>query len=1230
MAECMMLQTFKSTCSYCGVGCGIEIVKQPDGRMELHGDASHPASRGLLCSKGRSLLHTVNARTARLHHPMMRACRSAPRERVAWDAAIGRVAGEFRRIIDQHGPDAVAFYVSGQCLTEEYYLANKIAKGFLGTNNIDTNSRLCMSSAVCGYKATLGADAPPVCYDDIDHCDTFLIAGANPAWCHPVLFRRIEARKAADPGVKVILIDPRRTASAQIADLHLQLRPGTDVALFLGIARELAHTGQIARHFLAEHTEGAAEFLASAEAYTLSRTAVICGVREEEIALAAKWLGGDRRFLSLWTMGLNQSAAGTDKNIALISLSLITGKIGRPGCGPFSLTGQPNAMGGREVGGMATLLPAHRELANPSHRAEVAKFWGVDAIPEKPGLTAVELFDALAAGKVKAVWIIATNPVVSMPAAWNVEQALAAAELVVVQDIYPTETAEFADVLLPAAGWLEKTGTMTNSDRRISLLEKAVEPPGEALADGEILIRFARAMGWRKAFAYDSAAEVFAEHAALTSGTDVDISGLSHERLRSLGPVQWPVPAGDSLPAGTPRLYVNHRFPTPSGKAHLRAMAFEDRSEQPSPEFPLILTTGRIRDHWHTMTKTGQVNRLRTHIDSPFCEIHPQDASARGILDGDIVEISNPRGEVRVRAVITADIRPGVVFLPMHWGKKLMGSNGGWEKSSPRAPAPGRANNLTSPRLDPVSREPDLKLAAVQVGRFTPARRRIVIIGGGTAALAFIEHHRRFNKDDDLILLGGESFPVYNRVLLPHYIDGSAPWDSLVRADRDSLNPHRVIFHPNTLVSRIDRATKSIFDARGRSFAYDVLVLATGSRPAVHYDGPQPEEGVFTLRSRRDADRILAAASPGRHAVIHGGGLLGLELAGALRVLRCEVTILQRSDRLMGRQLDAPASAHLAEEISLRGIKVLFHTALIELSGEARIEAVRTQTHRAAGDLPLEYHDAKIPCDLFIFATGTIPNKELAAAASGGGLDCDKGILVNPHMQTSDPTIFAIGECAQLDDHTIGTTPAVEAHATALAEFLRGHHFAPYRPRPAANILKIRGLQLAAAGIADPPADDPAFEIISLHDPRRRFYQKCIVQNGRLVGAICLGDTANFAQYLDWINSGLELDELREQLLRPGQPSTPLDGSLVCSCHHIGSGTIEKAAAACESDLHRVCAATRAGTGCGSCKPEIAAILGRHRPTGYRGGHDETARQLALASADAALTSSAVTRILSS
>nr|MBA3846349.1 molybdopterin-dependent oxidoreductase [Planctomycetota bacterium] len=622
--------TTRTTCCYCGVGCGIVVTKDRAGHLSLVGDTQHPTNRGMLCAKGKALLHAIANRSDRLQWPQMRATRALPLRRTGWDEALARAASEFKRIQAAHGRDSVAFYVSGQCLTEEYAIANKLVKGFLGTNNIDTNSRLCMSSAVAGYKQTLGADGPPISYDDIEVCDTFLVAGANPAWCHPILFRRMEARKAAEPErVRMVVIDPRRTASAAVADLHLQIRPGTDVALFHALARQLDAIGGVDREYIAAHCAGWDELRAAVDPWTLAHAAAYCGLDADDIARCADWLSGDRRFLSLWTMGLNQSAVGTDKNTSLINLSLITGKIGKPGCGPFSLTGQPNAMGGREVGGLANLLPAHRDLADPAQRAEVARQWGVpaDRIQSQPGLTAVEMFEAARAGKVKAIWIVCTNPVASLPDAWQVEAALRACDLVVVQDIHATDTTAFADIVLPAATWLEKTGTMTNSERRITLLEPAIQPPGEALPDTEIIKRFAQAMGWGRDFAYADDEAVYHEHVRLTAGTDCDISGVDYARLRRERSLQWPVPAADH--AGTPRLYADGRFATPDGRARLRAPAVEDRSEPIDAGFPLVLTTGRVRDQWHTMTRTGRVAKLRAHADVPFCELHPDDARLR-------------------------------------------------------------------------------------------------------------------------------------------------------------------------------------------------------------------------------------------------------------------------------------------------------------------------------------------------------------------------------------------------------------------------------------------------------------------------------------------------------------------------------------------------------------------------------------------------------------------------
>jgi len=712
-------KSFKSTCSYCGVGCGITVQRDKGNGITVQGDPDHPVNRGMLCSKGLNLPYAMEDHGDRLHHPQMRASKAHPLQRVSWDAAMERAAAVFKTVSRQYGPDSVGFYISGQCLTEEYYLANKLVKGFLGTNNIDTNSRLCMSSAVAAHAMMLGEDSVPICYDDIELSDCVFIAGANPAWCHPILFRRLEKHKAKNPSVKVIVADPRRTESCGLADLHLPLKPGTDVQLFNGIARALIETQRADQAFIDEHVDGYPAYREAVFALTVEAAAQACGLDPDLIREAASYIGDANGFLTMWAMGLNQSAHGVEKNLALMSLNLITGKIGKPGSGPFSLTGQPNAMGGREVGGMASLLPAHRDLANPDHRQEVADFWGVDSIREKPGYTATEMFDALGDGRLKAVWINGTNPMVGLPDVNQAERALQQAKFVVVQDISNrSDTIPFADLVLPAAGHFEKDGTMTNSERRISYLQKVIDPPGEALPDTEILMRFAKAMGF-DGFDFEDTSEIFEEYTRLTAGTTIDISGLTHDRLLAEPTVQWPLPAGDN---DTKRLFTDHRFYTDNQKAKLFPIGTaESRSERTSTEFPLTLTTGRIRDQWHTMTKTGKVSRLREHISDPFLAIHPTDADVRNITDGDTVRVSNARGEVRVCATVTTDIRPGVVFLPMHWGK-IQGSTY------------ARANNLTPNLVDPISKEPDFKLSAVEVARLKKRREKIAVVGAGAAA----------------------------------------------------------------------------------------------------------------------------------------------------------------------------------------------------------------------------------------------------------------------------------------------------------------------------------------------------------------------------------------------------------------------------------------------------------------------------------------------------------------
>lgn len=1155
----------KTICCYCGVGCGIEVLSDARGRLSLRGDASHPVNRGMLCSKGRTLLHVVAARSDRLSHPQVRLDRAFAPRRATWDSALAHIASEFTRIIAAHGPDAVAFYGSGQLLTEEYYVLNKLVKGYLGTNNVDTNSRLCMSTAVVGYKQTLGQDGPPTSYADIEVCDTFLVTGANPAWCHPIIWRRVEARKQADPQVRIVVIDPRRTATAEMADLHLQIHPGTDVQLHYGLGRQLLASGAADEAYLAAHVDGLDAYRAACEPWTLAATAAVCGIAAADIAQAAEWLAGERRFLSLWTMGLNQSSVGVDKNVTLIDLSLLTGKIGKPGCGPFSLTGQPNAMGGREVGGLATLASNHRDFTTAADREEIARAWGVKDVPAKPGLTAVELFRALKAGTVKAVWILATNPVESMPDAQFVDEALQAAELVIVQDCYPTATTALAHVVLPAATWLEKSGTMTNSERRIGLLNPAATAPGEALPDSEILCRFATAMGFGKGFAYTHPAQIFAEHAALSRGRDCDISGITWELLKH-GSQQWPLPSGSAsgTASGGERLYTDGQFPTATGRAQLKAPAVTWRGEVTTPAYPLVLTSGRLRDQWHTMTKTGRVQKLTGHVPTPAVEIHPHDAARRGIDDGAIVTVRTVRGTVRVRAEVTPRIKAGTVFVPMHWGRL----QGGPE---------GRINTTTNPSYDPQSKEPDLKFSAAEVQAYVPAPQRIVIIGGGAATWGFLEHHLAAGLRDTIEVFGDEPLPFYDRVQLPHLVDGSRSWEHLVKGDQRSWHERsqgRYTFTPGCLITAIQRKSKEIIDAQGVHHPYDLLIIATGSRAAKLYQGPLPKTGVHFLRKKHDAEAIRALAGTGKRAVVVGGGLLGLELADALVEIGTEVTVLQRSERLMGRQLDAKAGTYLAQALSERGMHIRFKAQVESLVGSPGLTGVRLQD----GTL--------LPADVVVFATGTAPNAELARQAL---ITCSTGIIVDERLRTSDPAICALGEVSDYQGTAAGTTAAAERQAWHLVEDLRGNLFAPYRGALNSNILKVHGVQLATVGDTDP--DDPTTQTVIFEDVEAGIYQKAVIKDDRLIGVLLFGDTTGFATYRDLVANRTELEDQRATLLRGGSAATAVDGALVCSCNRIGANTITKAIADGCTTLAAVCAKTAAGTSCGSCRPEVAQLL---------------------------------------
>ncbi|MEY4562394.1 MAG: hypothetical protein RLZZ618_1671 [Pseudomonadota bacterium] len=707
----------RSTCPYCGVGCGVLIETTGDRITGVRGDPTHPANFGRLCTKGSTLHHTAATpitMQARLLQPSRRMARGDALRAVTWDKALSFATDEFARIIAAHGPDAVGFYISGQLLTEDYYVFNKLAKGLIGTNNVDTNSRLCMSSAVAGYKQTLGADAPPACYDDLNHASTLFITGSNTAWAHPILYRRIEDAKRANPAMKMVVVDPRRTDTAEAADLHLAIQPGTDVALYNGMLHLLLSEGLVNEAYIAAHTNGFEALRTRVRDFSPKDAARICGIAEADLVQAARWFGeAQGRTLSLYCQGLNQSSSGTAKNAALINLHLATGQIGKPGCGPFSLTGQPNAMGGREVGGLANLLSAHRDMANPTHRSEVAALWGLPDVPSKPGKTAVELFEAAADGEVKALWISCTNPAQSMPDQATVRRGLERAEFVIVQEAFgTTATCDFADLLLPATTWGEKDGTVTNSERRISRVRPAVPAPGAARHDWATVVDFSRRLearlrpGQPTLFPYDSPESVWNEHRESTRGRDLDITGLSYAAIE-LAPTQWPFPEGATT--GRARLYEDGIFPTADGRAKFVDTAFNGVAEPSDARYPFSLNTGRLRDQWHGMSRTGTIGRLFGHVPEPTIDLNPQDMVRLNLVHGDLVYVTSRRGSIVLPAQGTDQVNATHAFIAMHWGEEFVSGS-----SSTGTPM-GGVNSLTSPAYCPSSKQPELKHAAVKV-----------------------------------------------------------------------------------------------------------------------------------------------------------------------------------------------------------------------------------------------------------------------------------------------------------------------------------------------------------------------------------------------------------------------------------------------------------------------------------------------------------------------------------
>ncbi|CAN8139958.1 Nitrate reductase [uncultured Thiomicrorhabdus sp.] len=721
-SSCQIKEAIQTTCPYCGVGCGMQIkvedVSNPSAsKVKVLGDKSHPANFGKLCVKGSSAGETIDF-VGRMLSPQVNG------EAVSWSHALDAVADKFQQVIDQYGRDAVAFYVSGQLLTEDYYVANKLMKGFIGSANIDTNSRLCMASAVVGYKRAFGADAVPCSYEDLELADLIVIIGSNTAWAHPIVYQRIAAAKKQRPQMKVVVVDPRRTATCDLADLHLQIAPGTDAMLFNGVLSYLAQQQACDFSYIKQHTEGFDKALQHAQILQgdIHRVAKDCALSVAELEQFYQLVRDNQKMVSLYSQGVNQSSSGVDKSNAIINLHLATGRIGKEGMGPFSITGQPNAMGGREVGGLANQLAAHMDFANPEHIDTVSRFWQAPNMAQQNGLKAVDMFQAVNDGKIKAIWIINTNPVVSMPDAQAVREALQKCEMVVVSDCMQcTDTTEMADVLLPALTWGEIDGTVTNSDRTISRQRRFINGPNQARADWWQLCQVAQRMGFA-GFDYRSVAEIFREHAALSGfenngQRDFDISALSRisdEDYQNLEPMQWPI--NQANPQGCKRLFADGKFYTVSGKAQFIPITPQLPRNRTDSEFPFVLNTGRLRDQWHTMTRTGKTAKLMAHRDEITVAMHPQDAEKQNLQNGQLVALLGKTQQayrVIARLDVTDQQAKGSVFAPMHWTRQFASA--------------GNVDALIPAITDPLSGQPESKHAVVKVEPFDAQWQGVIL-----------------------------------------------------------------------------------------------------------------------------------------------------------------------------------------------------------------------------------------------------------------------------------------------------------------------------------------------------------------------------------------------------------------------------------------------------------------------------------------------------------------------
>jgi len=1123
---------YKTVCPYCGVGCGVILKTRGSKVTGLRGDPDHPSNKGKLCSKGLNLHNTIHHKD-RLTHPLIRDSKKSPFTSTTWDKALDRISDKFSSILKEYGPGSVAFYVSGQLLTEDYYVVNKLSKGFLKINNLDSNSRLCMSSAVMGYRRAFGVDAPPCSYDDLKHTDCVFIIGSNMAYCHPVVFMQLsEEKEKRGDDLKIIVADPRKTPTAGIADIYIPVAPGTDVALLNSMIYVLIENNLVDQEYINAYTEGFEALKETVKDYAPDKVSQICGISSDLIVESALTFGKSKAAMTFWAMGLNQSSSGTDKNNALLNLSIITGNIGKPGAGPFSLTGQSNAMGGRETGGLANILPGHRYMANENHRKQIADAWGTDELSAEKGLTAVEIYHGIEKGEIKAVWIICTNPVVSLPNGSKVEEALKKAELVVVQDIFhPTDTSIYADILLPAAGFSEKEGTMTNQERRISYISKAIDPPGEALPDWQIFTKFAHKMGYKDNFNYKKAEDVFEEYKKLNAGQDVDISGVTYERLKETGPVQWPCPDLDH--PGTPRLYSDGIFHTDSNKAQIISVNYNPPEETTDSEYPLLFTTGRIRDQWHTMTKTGKVESLMMTEPEPVLEIHPDDAESYGLSDGELTLVESRRGKATLKCSTTEKIRKGTVFLPFHWGRLLAGS--------------GRANLLTNEAIDPYSHQPEFKACAVRVSekQFND-KIKILIFGDDPLSNDLAKNIVDTNPDADITLLSSSE----------NAINGS------VKIDR------RIPLNINTENKTVEFQDNSLKE-------YDKLIFSPAKKNYLPPIKGLYYEGVKVIDSYIDAKRIIAKEHTLEKVSVIGSNPISLEIADLLISRGAEqVHLISYKNILLDNFMDSIGSQLLFHKMKKKGINIILRAEIEEITHTDEMKKVVLARGR------------EVEADLIFVESIKKPNLDLPLKF---GVLVNRGIVVGENLETNLPDIYAVGRTAEIKGVMACDTELLSLQAEVLSKHLCGDPTVRYTESLDANRFNILGLRIVSFGQFN--ADDEKSNVLTFIDKAFSIYKKIVIRDNKIVGGLFIGDVIGAEEVLSLARKSSDITKYRDSLLSGNFREKLPTGKIICSCMSVTEHEITQAIKNGTSSVDALKKELKVSVTCGSCLEEVKEIF---------------------------------------